>query len=120
VGRFLEHSRIYAFGDGDERPVRYLIGSADMMPRNLDRRVEVCVQIDDHHARERLAKILDANLADDQLSWTLTSDGRWVRVEPADPDHTFNAQEHLAGKVQQRARRRIDEAVAATPLRTHR
>jgi len=61
-----------------------------------------------------------ANLADEQLSWTLASDGRWIRVEPADPDHAFNAQEHLAGKVQQRARRRIEEAVDATPLRTHR
>ncbi len=55
VGRFLEHSRIYAFGDGEEHPVRYLIGSADMMPRNLDRRVEVCVQIDEPESRKRLA-----------------------------------------------------------------
>jgi len=120
VGRFLEHSRVYAFGDGDVRPVRYLIGSADMMPRNLDRRVEVCVQVDDRHARERLAEVLDSNLIDDELSWTLGPDGRWVRVEPADPNHRFNAQKYLAGKVQQRARRRIEEVVAAAPLRTHR
>jgi polyphosphate kinase len=115
VGRFLEHSRIYAFGEGDDR--RFLIGSADMMPRNLDRRVEVCVQVDDRHARERLAEVLQANLDDDRLSWTLGADGRWVRVEPADPAHPFNAQVHLAGKVQQRARRRIEEAAVASPLR---
>jgi len=120
VGRFLEHSRIYAFGDGEARPVRYLIGSADMMPRNLDRRVEVCVQVDDRHAQERLGEVLETNLADERLSWTLGSDGRWVRVKPADPESPFNAQLHLAGKVQQRARRRIEEAVAATPLGTHR
>ncbi len=120
VGRFLEHSRIYAFGDGEERPVRYLIGSADMMPRNLDRRVEVCVQVDDHHARERLAEVLEANLADDRLSWTLGPDGRWARVDPDDPEHPGNAQLFLAERTQKRARRRREEAVEAAPLRTHR
>ena len=120
VGRFLEHSRIYAFGDGEERPVRYFIGSADMMPRNLDRRVEVCVQVDDHHARERLAEVLEANLADDRLSWTLGPDGRWARVEPKDPDHPFNLHQFLAERTQTRARRRREEAVEAAPLQTHR
>ncbi|MEO5679258.1 MAG: hypothetical protein ABIS47_06280, partial [Acidimicrobiales bacterium] len=111
VGRFLEHSRIYAFGDGDERPVRYLIGSADMMPRNLDRRVEVCVQVDDPEARKRLAEVIDINLADDRLSWTLGPDGRWERVTPADPDHPCNAQIFLAERTQRRAHRRREEAV---------
>jgi polyphosphate kinase len=120
VGRFLEHSRIYAFGDGEERPVRYLIGSADMMPRNLDRRVEVCVQVDDRHARERLAEVLEANLQDDRLSWTLRPDGRWERVEPADPEQLCNAHVFLAEQAQKRARRRREEEVAAAPLRTHR
>jgi len=117
VGRFLEHSRIYAFGDGafgdgasgDGGQVRYLIGSADMMPRNLDRRVEVCVQVDEPEARKRLAQVLEINLADDSLSWTLGPDGRWERVEKADPDHPSNAQVILAEKAQRRARRRREE-----------
>ena len=120
VGRFLEHSRIYAFGDGEERPVRYLIGSADMMPRNLDRRVEVCVQVDERHARERLAEVLEANLSDDRLSWTLQADGSWVRVEPADPEHPFNTHQFLAERTQRRARRRREEVVETAPLRSHR
>ncbi len=120
VGRFLEHSRIYAFGDGETRPVRYLIGSADMMPRNLDRRVEVCVQVEDHHARERLAEVLAVNLVDDRLAWSLGPDGKWSRVEPADPEHPCIAQLLLADRAQKRARRRREEDVAAAPLRTHR
>jgi len=111
VGRFLEHSRIYAFGDGDERPVRYLIGSADMMPRNLDRRVEVCVQVDEAEARKRLSQVLEINLADDTLSWTLGPDGGWERVKQADPDNPCNAQVILADKAQHRARRQPKEIV---------
>jgi polyphosphate kinase len=84
VGRYLEHSRIYAFGDGESRPTRYLMGSADMMPRNLDNRIEVCVQVDDLSAQSRLAEILDTNLRDNRLAWTLGSDGSWTRVPPPD------------------------------------
>jgi len=121
VGRFLEHSRIYAFGagafgDGEEHPVRYLIGSADMMPRNLDRRVEVCVQIDEPESRKRLAEVLASNLSDDCLSWTLGPDGTWQRVEPADPAQRHNAQTFLAERTQRRARRQREEAVASGPL----
>jgi len=116
VGRFLEHSRIYAFGDGEEHPVRYLVGSADMMPRNLDRRVEVCVQIDEPESRKRLAEVLSSNLADDCLAWTLGSDGTWQRVEPADPAQRHNTQTFLAERTQRRARRQREEAVASGPL----
>ncbi len=118
VGRFLEHSRIYAFGDGGDggaRPVRYLIGSADMMPRNLDRRVEVCVQVDEPEARKRLARVLEVNLADDSLSWTLGPDGRWERVQQADPDHPSNAQVILAERAQRRAGRQSDEMAESRP-----
>ena len=116
VGRFLEHSRIYAFGDGEEHPVRYLIGSADMMPRNLDRRVEVCVQIDEPESRKRLAEVLASNLSDDCLAWTLGPDGTWQRVEPADPAQRHNAQTFLAERTQRRARRQRKEATASGPL----
>jgi polyphosphate kinase len=80
VGRYLEHSRIYRFanGDGPGQP-QYLIGSADMMPRNLDRRVEVLVRVADPALRERLDEVIDINLADDQLAWKLDGEGRWHR-----------------------------------------
>jgi polyphosphate kinase len=84
VGRYLEHSRIYRFanGDGPDQP-RVLIGSADLMPRNLDRRVEALVPVDEPELQERLDEILEVNLADDTLAWTLHSDGHWTRVEGA-------------------------------------
>ena len=81
VGRYLEHSRIYRFGTDDgER--EYLIGSADLMPRNLDRRVEALVRVTDPALQARLDEILRINLADDVLAWELESDGTWVKHEP--------------------------------------
>jgi polyphosphate kinase len=81
VGRYLEHSRIYHFGHGaDSGPVTY-IGSADLMPRNLDRRVEALVPIEDPALQHRIQQIIDVQLADDQLAWTLGSDSRWHRVD---------------------------------------
>ena len=81
LGRFLEHSRIYRFanGAGADQPI-YLIGSADLMERNLDRRVEVLVPIDDTAARARLDAIIAANLADDRHVWELHNDGEWAAV----------------------------------------
>jgi len=83
VGRYLEHSRIYRFanGDGPGRP-RVLIGSADLMPRNLDRRVEVLTPVLEPELQQRLDEVLDVELADDVLAWTLGPDGRWTRVGP--------------------------------------
>jgi polyphosphate kinase len=84
VGRYLEHSRIFAFGDGRERVVRYFIGSADMMPRNLDRRVEVVVPVDDADLQARLEEILDVNLADRSQAWVLEPDGTWRKLPAGD------------------------------------
>ncbi|MCI0543039.1 MAG: polyphosphate kinase 1, partial [Actinobacteria bacterium] len=79
VGRYLEHSRIYRFGArGRER--HYLIGSADMMPRNLDRRVEALSPVTDPDLQFRLDEILDVVLADDNLAWEMRPDGSWRRV----------------------------------------
>ncbi|MPZ52802.1 MAG: polyphosphate kinase 1 [Acidimicrobiia bacterium] len=79
VGRYLEHSRIYRFGRaGAERS--YLIGSADLMPRNLDRRVEALTPITDPRLRGRLDETLEVLLADDELAWELDSNGTWTRV----------------------------------------
>jgi polyphosphate kinase len=79
VGEFLEHSRIWMFANGG-RPEWY-IGSADLMERNLDRRVEVVTPVEDGEAQARLARIIDVMLADDRRSWQLGSDGRWRRTE---------------------------------------
>jgi polyphosphate kinase len=81
VGRYLEHSRVYRFanGAGPGSPVHY-VGSADLMPRNLDRRVEAMVPIEDPQLRQRVDEILAVSLADDTLAWQLDDD-RWRRVE---------------------------------------
>src|SRR5690606_22907038 len=80
IGRFLEHSRIYVFGNGQGpgRPL-HMIGSADLMARNLDRRVEVLVEVKDPSLTSRLDEIIRINLADDRLAWTLDGDGVWTR-----------------------------------------
>src|ERR1700674_4651519 len=69
VGQFLEHSRIFSFGNGG-RP-EYYLGSSDLMPRNLDRRVEAVVPVSDPRLCQRLQQILDVSLADDMLAWDL-------------------------------------------------
>ena len=81
LGRFLEHSRVYRFGEADVEEI--WIGSADMMHRNLDRRVEVLVRVDDPEHRERLRGILELALADG-TAWELRPDGAWTRL-PSDP-----------------------------------
>jgi polyphosphate kinase len=77
VGRFLEHSRIYSFQRGDER--RYYIGSADLMPRNLDKRVELLAPVDHPELQGELEDTLERCLADDTFAWTLEADGHWHR-----------------------------------------
>jgi len=97
VGRYLEHSRIYRFanGEGPGRPT-YLIGSADLMPRNLDRRVEALVPVHDPELRDRLDEILDVNLADDELAWELLGDGSWRKCEGDKGVNTHLALQELA------------------------
>jgi polyphosphate kinase len=95
VGRFLEHSRIYRFGP-DPRSAEYLIGSADIMPRNLDRRVEALVPVTSGPLRERLAEILSIDLADDTLAWELDADGAWHRVAGGRGVNTHHRLQDLA------------------------
>ncbi len=78
LGRFLEHSRIFRFGHPDRTP-RYFVGSADLMTRNLDRRVETLAQIDDPALQARLEEIVTVNLEPNPLSWSLDPDGVWRR-----------------------------------------
>ncbi len=79
VGEFLEHSRIWAFANGGQR--EWYIGSADLMDRNLDRRVEAVTPVEDADARARLADIVQVMLADDRRSWQLGPDAMWRRTE---------------------------------------
>jgi polyphosphate kinase len=91
VGRYLEHSRIFRFGSRD-RGFQHYIGSADLMPRNLERRVEVTVPVLDPTLCARLDEILQTELEDDVLAWGLGSDGTWAKVET---ERGLSAQERL-------------------------
>jgi polyphosphate kinase len=79
VGEFLEHSRIFGFANGGQQ--EWYIGSADLMERNLDRRVEAVVPVEDLEARIRIAEIVETMLADDRRSWQLGTDAVWRRTE---------------------------------------
>jgi polyphosphate kinase len=79
VGRFLEHSRIFRFGS-EARGHDYLMGSADWMPRNLDRRVEALTPVEDPALKERLDEILRVGLDDDELAWELDPEAAWHKV----------------------------------------
>jgi len=94
VGRFLEHSRIYLFGNGGNPEV--YAGSADLMTRNLDRRVEVLFPIEDASLRAHIEQdILNVQLRDTAKARELHADGTWHRVLPAEGEEPFNAQEYL-------------------------
>ncbi|HEV2068641.1 MAG TPA: RNA degradosome polyphosphate kinase [Acidimicrobiales bacterium] len=109
VGRFLEHSRIFYFANGlGSGQAAWYFGSADLMPRNLDRRVEAVAPVEDPSLQERLAQILEVNLADDELAWELQSDGAWAKVERRRGVNTHVALRDIAAE---RARRREAEAV---------
>jgi polyphosphate kinase len=103
VGRFLEHSRVFWFEAGDTTIV--LAGSADLMPRNLDHRIEVVTPIEDAALRAEVGTVLDTLLADRSQSWELGPDGRWTRLRPGGersrPTHAT-----LMRRARVRARRR--------------
>ena len=104
LGRFLEHSRLFEFDTGDEST--FYIGSADLMPRNLDHRVEVLAPIEDIGAKSEIAATFDALFADTAAAWELDADGVWKRLQPKKGARSRSAQTSLM----RRARRRVSLA----------
>ncbi|HSS42160.1 MAG TPA: polyphosphate kinase 1 [Solirubrobacterales bacterium] len=105
VGRFLEHSRIYTFRRGEES--RVLMGSADLMPRNLDSRVELVAPVEEMALKAELMDVLERCFADTANTWELDSEGNWTRLRPDGvarsvqeelmAKHSARSAEHLAG-----------------------
>jgi polyphosphate kinase len=105
LGRYLEHSRIYHFGNGagPGQPAYYL-GSADLMPRNLDKRVEVLAPVEKAEQQERMREIIEVNLAPDTQGWELSPDGTWHVINA---DGGTESQRRLYDLAQARRRRGV-------------
>jgi polyphosphate kinase len=97
LGRFLEHSRVFRFGNNGS--TEFWIGSADLMHRNLDRRVEALVQVTDPEARTELDRVLALSMSDETESFELHPDGTWTRRRSSDNQPLVNLQEALLRRI---------------------
>jgi polyphosphate kinase len=97
LGRFLEHSRVFIFQAG--KKTSYWIGSADLMPRNLDHRLEVLAPVEEAALQRRLSKTFDQLFSANANAWGLHSDGEWERLRPKKDEATEDAQEALMRRV---------------------
>jgi polyphosphate kinase len=104
LGRFLEHSRVLHFEAGERST--WLMGSADLMPRNLDRRLEVMAPIEDPALQGRLGRVFKVLLEANDRAWELEPDGRWRRLRPGPEEPSTSSQEILMAKATARHRRR--------------
>jgi len=104
LGRFLEHSRVFIFDAGENRTI--LMGSADLMPRNLDHRIELVTPVEDGRAQHDLVRAFDVLLADNASAWELSPEGRWMKLRPKKGDRSRPAQQVFMRSVRARARRR--------------
>ena len=103
LGRYLEHSRLYEFETPERRVV--LLGSADLMPRNLDHRIEILVPVEQARAQGEIGAIFDQLLADNAAAWDLEPDGSWQRAQPGKGERRRSAQEQLMRRTNARAAR---------------
>ncbi len=103
VGRYLEHSRVYAFEIGDETEM--FLGSADLMTRNLDRRVEVLVPVEQARLKQELTAVFDSAFADTESSWELGADGTWTRRKRSKEERAHGHQVNLQRRAKARSRR---------------
>ena len=104
LGRFLEHSRLFIFDAGDESS--FYLGSADLMPRNLDHRIELVAPVEDARAQHDMVRAFDVLLADNASAWELSPDGRWMKLRPKKGDRGRAAQLVFMRSARARARRR--------------
>jgi polyphosphate kinase len=104
VGRFLEHSRVFVFQAG--KKVSYFLGSADLMPRNLDYRLEVLAPVQDQVLQQRVRSVFDVLLADNRFAWELDADGSWKRLRPKKDEPDRATHTVLMKTARPRARRR--------------
>ena len=103
LGRFFEHSRFFIFeADGE---ASYLLGSADLMPRNLDHRIEIVAPVEDTRAQQELVRTFEAIMSDTSFAWTLRPDGNWHRVRAKKGQRSGNLQAVLMRRARARARR---------------
>ncbi len=112
VGRFLEHSRVYTFHRGEE--TRVLMGSADMMPRNLDSRVELVAPVEDEGLRAEMMDVLERCFADNTNSWELGSDGEWTRIVRAEGEEPRDVQAEMRERAATRAAEQLATAGGAS------
>ena len=103
LGRFLEHSRVFIFEAGDRRTI--LLGSADLMTRNLDHRIELVAPVEDQKAQHELIRAFDVLLADNASAWELSSEGRWLKLRPKKGERANRSQQVFMRSARARARR---------------
>jgi polyphosphate kinase len=106
LGRFLEHSRVFILEAGKKST--YLLGSADLMPRNLDHRLEIVAPVEDSYAQQRLSSVFDALLSDNSQAWELRADGTWERLRPVKDERPKPAHAALMRSARARFRRRAE------------
>jgi polyphosphate kinase len=112
LGRFLEHSRLFIFDAGSSSTC--LMGSADLMPRNLDHRIELVAPIEDSRGQQEIARAFDIWLADNTTAWELSAEGRWMQLRPRKGERGKPSQGAFMRTARARARRRSNATLRRT------